>query len=127
MNKRTALAILIIIGMVSNVVAARYYVKYNASGNSDGSSWTDAFTDLQSALAISTYNDTIFVAAGTYKPGTSTSDRFTLPVGGIILGGFKGDENPIDQAVIDARDFTANETILSGDVNGNDNPNILDK
>jgi hypothetical protein len=54
-----------------------YFVKSNALGSNNGRSWTNAFKDLQSALAIATSGDTIWVAAGTYKPtiGTSHSQR----------------------------------------------------
>src|SRR5271157_6174441 len=47
------------------------YVKSNASGKNDGSSWGNAFTDLQSALGSSACPE-IWVAAGTYKPTSGT-------------------------------------------------------
>lgn len=46
------------------------YVKYDAGGSDNGSSWTDAFLSLQSALDAAIKGDSIWVAAGTYKPST---------------------------------------------------------
>jgi len=97
------------------------YVKWNAGGTNDGSSWTNAFTDLQSALSAAPSGDEIWVAAGTYKP-TATTDRtisFVLKNGVGVYGGFAGTEILRTQ-----RDPTVNVTILSGDLNGNDNTNI---
>ncbi len=89
------------------------YTKADAVGNNDGSSWTHAFTNLQDALAASTLpDDTIWVAAGTYYP--SPSDRtvyFDLTEGIKLFGGFDGTESLLNQ-----RDWIANVTILSGDL-----------
>lgn len=82
-------------------------------GNSDGTSWQDAFTDLQDALAVAGVGDSIWVAKGTYRP-TVTDDRtisFNIPKGTALLGGFAGDE-----AIAVQRNPSANETILSGDI-----------
>lgn len=86
------------------------YVDHTATGNNDGSSWTDAFTDLQSALAIGT-NETIHVAAGTYKPttGTGRGATFDIPHSATILGGY-----PNGGGTRNADFFN---TILSGEIN----------
>ena len=89
------------------------YVNLNANGNDDGTSWNDAFDDLQEALAIAQAGDSIWVATGTYLP-TTTADRtasFTIPNEVNIYGGFVGDEENLS-----ARDWDANPTILSGDI-----------
>jgi len=94
--------------------AGTCYVNDDASGASDGTSWTDAYTDLQSALADPCTE--IWVASGTYKP--DASDRtvsFTLESGTAIYGGFDGTETMLNQ-----RNPVANVTTLSGDLNGDD-------
>ena len=104
-----------------------HYVNGSASGANDGSSWTDAFTSLQSELEAANYADAIWVAAGTYKPsveddGTVDEPRkftFGMKEGVKIYGGFAGDEDP-SVFDLDDRDFITNETVLSGDLNGND-------
>ena len=90
-----------------------HYVKWDASGANNGSSWTDAYTDLQSALAAASSGDEIWVAAGTYKP-TSGTDReisFTLKNGVAVYGGFAGTETLLSQ-----RNYETNVTVLSGDI-----------
>ncbi|HLO32553.1 MAG TPA: choice-of-anchor Q domain-containing protein [Anaerolineales bacterium] len=90
-----------------------YYVKLDANGNNNGSSWADAFTDLQSALTVASSGDEIWVAAGTYKP-TASDDRtvsFALKSGVAVYGGFAGSE-----ALRTERDPAVNLTILSGDI-----------
>lgn len=97
------------------VLFATIYVDVNTSGAThDGTSWGNAFTDLQQALTIATVGDEIRVADGTYKP-TATLDRsitFQMKSGVSIYGGYAGDgaANP------NLRDVDALATILSGDI-----------
>ncbi len=98
-----------------NLVMATIYVKSDATGNNDGTSWENAFTDLQVALSTAPMGDQIWVAAGTYQPGNSDSSTFHLSYDLELYGGFAGTENSIDD-----RDIENNPTILSGDLNGND-------
>ncbi|MHC4621986.1 MAG: right-handed parallel beta-helix repeat-containing protein, partial [Planctomycetota bacterium] len=88
------------------------YVDANATGYNKGISWEHAYTDLQSALnRTRTSGDSqIWVAAATYKPGTSIDDTFELVDGAPLYGGFDASETSLDQ-----RDWLKNETILSGD------------
>jgi predicted outer membrane repeat protein len=89
------------------------YVNVNASGTNNGNSWTNAYTDLQTALSSAFVNDDIWVATGTYKP-TQTSTRtisFVMKNGVDIFGGFNGTETSITE-----RDIVANPTYLSGDI-----------
>jgi hypothetical protein len=88
-----------------------YYVKASAGGSNNGTSWTDAYTDLQSALGPASSGDQIWVAAGTYKPGTLRTDTFSLKTGVAIYGGFAGTETLLSQ-----RNPAVNVTTLSGDI-----------
>lgn len=111
----------------------RIYVDASATGANDGSSWNDAFDTLQAALSYAATHPEvteIWVAAGTYKPDQFSekmtgdrSDTFQLQSGLALYGGFNGDEDPQTFDLAD-RDFTANETILSGDLSGDDGPNF---
>jgi hypothetical protein len=89
------------------------YVKWNAGGANNGTSWANAYTSLQSALAAASSGDEIWVAAGTYKPATGIdrTSSFTLKNGVSIYGGFAGNESSRDQ-----RDPAVHVTILSGDI-----------
>ena len=67
-----------------------YYVDADAIGEDNGSTWQDAFTDLQEALALASPGYEIWVAEGIYKP-TSGIDRaisFQLQEGVAVYGGF---------------------------------------
>jgi hypothetical protein len=90
-----------------------HYVKSNAGGANNGISWANAYTGLQSALSASLFGDETWVAAGTYKP-TTTTDRtisFTLQSGVAVYGGFAGKETLRTQ-----RNPSTNVTTLSGEI-----------
>ncbi len=95
------------------------YVKADAVGANNGTSWANAYTDLQTAINAS-YLGWIWVAKGTYYPttGTDRSATFSLKNNVAIYGGFNGTETMLSQ-----RNVTANVTILSGDIDKN---NTLD-
>jgi hypothetical protein len=103
----------------------RIHVDAAAGGANDGSTWNDAYTDLSAALAAVTYPMQIWVAAGTYKPPRTgpggTGGTFELVRYTGLFGGF----DPAGGADTFAeRDWTANETVLSGDLDGNDGPDF---
>ena len=92
------------------------YVDSAATGTKDGSSWSNAYTSLQSALHDRTAKE-IWVRRGVYKPTTTTDQTisFAVALGTQLYGGFAGGESNRD-----ARDPVANPTILSGDIDSND-------
>jgi hypothetical protein len=99
------------------------YVDADATGANDGSSWADAYNYLQDALADAFNGDEIRVAQGTYKPdqglGITPGDRtatFQLVNRVTMKGGYAGFGEPDPNA----RDIELYETILSGDLDGND-------
>jgi hypothetical protein len=111
------------------VVQGQVYVNDTAiDGLNNGSSWEDAFLNLQFGLAEarSAPDDVdIFVAGGTYYPVdpedpenvtvTERNARFEIPDGVSLYGGFAGDEQaPLD--VLVQRDLASNATVLSGNI-----------
>ena len=96
---------------------SQVYVNHGAAGLNDGSSWANAYTDLQDALDNPGAGD-IWIAAGTYLPGSASPDtasRFFIDESISLYGGFDGTETSLAE-----RDIAANETILSGDLSGDD-------
>ncbi|MHC4648599.1 MAG: right-handed parallel beta-helix repeat-containing protein [Planctomycetota bacterium] len=102
-----------------------HHVDADANGANDGSSWADAFKYLRDASEIAGQDDEIWVAGGVYTPDSNTAnpdgtgDRnaaFHLKNDVILKGGYAGlgEPEPND------RDTEAYETILSGDLKGND-------
>ena len=106
---------------------ATIYVDKDAVGSNDGTSWDDAYVDLQDGLndPCLSYGDEIWVAGGTYYPSQPTDPcdprtaTFQLINGVALYGGFAGTEDPCTFDLAD-RDFVTNETILSGDLNNDD-------
>ncbi len=95
-----------------------WYVHADAAGANDGSSWGNAFTDLQDALSAAAAGDEIWVAAGVYKPTPVSTRRtafFPLQHGVAVYGGFAGTESEREE-----RDWQTNVTVLSGDIDNND-------
>ena len=113
--------VFVIGGPSETFIPSTIFVDADATGTETGLSWTDAFTDLQDALALATTLDfdslAIWVAEGTYYP-TIDGDRmasFELKTGLSLYGGFDGTETSLDQ-----RDWEINETFLTGDIDQDD-------
>jgi len=104
--------------------ATTWYVKATAAAGGKGLSWNSAFDHLQDALTnpLLVPGDQIWVAAGTYYPDegqeqddNERSSTFELIEGVSLYGGFAGTETLLGQ-----RNWTVNETILSGDIDKDD-------
>ncbi|MHC4620806.1 MAG: right-handed parallel beta-helix repeat-containing protein [Planctomycetota bacterium] len=120
-----AAASILSLAAVGRAQARIIYVDHDAYGAGNGTSWADAYNHLQDALAIAVYGDQIRVAGGIYKPDSSstrptgTGDRKAtcqLITGVALHGGYAGISEPDP----DARDIQLYETILTGDLAGND-------
>lgn len=94
------------------------YVDSAATGNGDGSSFANAYTDLQDALLNGGLGngDTLFVSKGTYYPDTGSGNRdmaFFMISGVLIIGGYDAQAGDTTFAT---RDAAVNKTIMSGDI-----------
>jgi len=88
-----------------------FFVNSRADGTGKGSSWDDAYANLEDALSHATKGDFIWVAEGIYKPAKGNS--FIIANDSIeIFGGFAGYETNLSE-----RNFALHPTILEG--NGN--------
>ena len=87
------------------------YVDADATGANNGNSWSDAYTSLDLGLLAAIPGIEVWVAEGTYKPGLTRGETFTLKNGVGAYGGFQGGE-----LLRSGRDPDAHQTILSGDI-----------
>ncbi|MCE9615271.1 MAG: right-handed parallel beta-helix repeat-containing protein [Lentisphaerae bacterium] len=100
----------------TSATGAIHYVDPTASGTGSGTTWPNAFTNLQTALTAAATNDEVRVAAGTYTP-SDAGDRmisFALKTGMSLMGGYPHGGG--------TRDWATNLTILSGDINAPGDP-----
>jgi hypothetical protein len=117
-----ALALLLLFLTAPSAVSAQdlgpeggvLFVDPRAAGANDGTSWDNAFTNLQLALDEAVPGQEIWLASGRYVPGSSVDSTFL--VGVTLRGGFRGTETTLAERVLPP----ATPTILSGDVLGND-------
>jgi hypothetical protein len=120
------LLILIILPMLSVTVFAQStrYVNINViGGNNNGTTWGNAYNNLQTALVAAQSGDQIWVAKGTYlpsadasgvtSPSNSRTKTFVMKNSVAIYGGFSGLGT---ETQLSDRDFKNNVTTLSGDI-----------
>ena len=130
----TIAAVILAAGTVSAVTLGKtIYVDADAAGTNNGTTWPDAYKFLQDALADANSSEKpleIRVAQGVYQPDRSaaepngTGDReatFQLISGVSLKGGYAGFGQPDPNAC----DVELCETVLSGDLNGDD-INVID-
>jgi hypothetical protein len=111
-------------GVPDEAEASVIYVDADAVGTATGLNWSHAKTDLQDALALAAASgdvQEIWLASGTYTPGPpgARSMSFRPQRGVAFRGGFSGTETAPDQ-----RGPQAPPTILSGDLGGDDTPDL---
>ncbi len=112
---------------VDNDVPSILYVDITAPGANDGTSWEDAFTNLQQGLSVGAgiSNVEMRVAGGLYTPKITSSrgEYFTLKNGMVVKGAYAGygDSDP------DKRNVYEFETILSGDRFGDDDGDFTNR
>lgn len=97
------LALLLLGGSARTAQAATRYVKADGAGSRDGTSWIDAYPDIQTAINAAGAGDQIWVAAGYYN------GRITLKNGVELYGGFAGNETALSQ-----RNWRTNVTTIDG-------------
>lgn len=119
MYSKTLLAGLIALAAMPVSATVRYVA---ADGTGDGSSWSNAMSDLQAAIDASSAGDQIWVKAGTYAPTTliksskSTSKAFIIKDGVSLYGGFNGTESSLSARSHGEKPYDMNNvTILSAD------------
>ena len=123
-NLKIYLAISLSLLLTASTFAGRIiYVDDDVTGANDGTNWANAYRYLQDALAAASSGDDIWVAQGIYKPdqgiGITARDRgaiFKLKKGVALKGGYAG----LGEADPNERNINEYETILSGDLDGND-------
>lgn len=94
-------------------LSAQVFVDADAMGTGDGTTWADAYTNLNDALLAAAPGASVWIADGTYT--TPDTASFFIDKELTVLGGFNGTETEATAA-----DPATNVTILSGDVMGND-------
>lgn len=127
-STRLAISVFLIAISVAFAEGKIIYVDDDAIGANDGTSWADAYNYLQEALADADSAEKpveIRVAQGIYKPDQGLmaipefdwrEATFQLINGVTLKGGYAG----LGQPDPNARDIEFYETILSGDLNGDD-------
>ncbi len=115
------LVLVVVFGCAIPCFADTLYVDDSAASGGNGLAWGTAFNDLQDALDAARLDssiDAIHVAAGEYRPDRGTLDasiRFEHVDGVSLLGGF-----PDGGGTLGERDAALHETILTGDLLGDD-------
>jgi hypothetical protein len=126
----TWLVTLVFVQAIAPIGTAKIiYVDDSAPPNGGGTSWAAAFKFLQDALDDAASGDEIRVSQSIYTPDSNSDNptgsgnreaTFQLKNGVALRGGYAGDGEPDPNA----RDIELYETILSGDLAGNDGPNF---
>jgi hypothetical protein len=93
------------------------YVQGDKTTNGNGTSWGNAYNNLQSALRRAGYGctaKTVWVAQGIYSPGSSPANSFVVPADVNVCGGFMGYEPATFN--LSQRNLEFVKTILDGTI-----------
>ena len=130
MKRVPTAAIVLALLSVQAASANTIYVDDDAPPGGDGTTWNTARRSLEDALKDANPGDEFHVAGGTYWPAQpdinadllrSRLGTFQLVSQVGLYGGYAGLADPNNP---DVRDFTLHESILSGDLFRNDDPNL---
>lgn len=93
------------------------YVDKNAVGRNNGTSWDDAFINLDTALEyVSTIDDSVlqevWITADEYEPILNSKNGFNVRSNLILRGGFKGTESASNDRLVDSENCLENHTVL---------------
>lgn len=106
------LATVVALTLPGQAATTQYVDAAVVGGDHDGTSWANAYTNVQDALAVTAMSNQIWVAQGVYKPGTTEDSAFWLVTNGLALyGGFAS-----GMAALGERNWTSYVTMLSGDI-----------
>ncbi len=117
MFKKISLVLTMVLALTGSSFAATYYVAAGSAGA--GTAWSDAFGNLDAALAVAISGDTVQVAAGNYVPSGAT---FTVPAGVTVKGGWTNYVTSYGNVTNIGELYNPKtyQTVLSGDTNGDD-------
>jgi len=91
--------VLLVSLLIINNAHAIVYVDKDRNGN--GTSWANAYSSIETAIAGTGENQEFWVAEGTYTPSSDSpvifGTRFTPKQGSQFYGGFAGSETSRDQ------------------------------
>ena len=93
------------------------YVDKNAVGRNNGTSWDDAFINLDTALEyVSTIDDSVlqevWITADEYEPILNSKNGFNIRSNLILRGGFEGTESASNERTVDSENCLVNHTVL---------------
>ncbi|HLP52472.1 MAG TPA: choice-of-anchor Q domain-containing protein, partial [Chitinophagales bacterium] len=91
---------------VLNAHSTIIYVKPSSSGAANGTSWSNAYGSITTAIGAASNGDSIWIRQGTY----TLYSAVTLKSGTHMFGGFAGNETDLSQ-----RNIPANQTLISGE------------
>ena len=109
--------------IAATTISNKKFVTESGNGNKDGSNWENAMgsAEFYTWLTTASTNNTVFMAAGTYR--TQTPNGYTVnnsTKGLTVYGGYPTDATGTS---LTGRNIKTNRTILSGDQNGDGSAN----